>query len=249
MNSSSGPDCDQDSGSKSPDQDSAQQENSTPPNSGAFDDERISPVAKDSVSPQLDRAQAQDGDEHLNDDDRKKWDWKSHWESEAIPKIRFDACYVGIVFLVTLLAILFTWRGTTFGWVSIGCDSCVRSRFDQFAYFFLGGMLGGTLFGIKYLYKVVARGRWHLDRRLWRFFSPFISGGLALAIGTLIDSGIFGLAVKNPTASSYLSLGFIAGYFADNALAKMQEIAETIFGTPERHKSLRSQSQQQSTKN
>jgi hypothetical protein len=177
-----------------------------------------------------------DLDEHLNDDDRNKWEWKSRGDHKAIINIRVDACYVGAVFLLTLIGILLTWRGTIFELVAEGCKSCVRTRFDQFAFFFLGGMLGGTLFGIKYLYKVVARGRWHLDRRLWRIFSPFISGGLALAIGTLVDSGIFGLTVKNPSPSSFLSLGFISGYFADNALAKMQEIAETIFGAPEEHK-------------
>ena len=245
MNLSSGQDCNQDAGRESPDQDSAQQDNTAPPNPSIMEHEHASPAANGSVSHQL----KQDGDEHLNDDDRNKWDWKSRWDNEATKNIQVDAIYVGFVFLLTLLAIILTWRGTTFTWVSIDCASCVRSRFDQFAYFFLGGMLGGTLFGIKYLYKVVARGRWNLDRRLWRVFSPFISGGLALAIGTLIDSGIFGLAVKSPTASSYLSLGFVSGYFADNALAKMQEIAETIFGTPERHKPPQSKSQQQSTKN
>lgn len=246
MNSSSGQDLDQDAEQEPLHQDEAQQSNPAPPNHG----ENAAPiVAKDGASHQFSNPLLLSGDEHLNDDDRNKWDWKSRWDNEATKNIQVDAMYVGSVFLLTLLAIILTWRGTTFAWVSIDCASCVRSRFDQFAYFFLGGMLGGTLFGIKYLYKVVARGRWNLDRRLWRVFSPFISGGLALAIGTLIDSGIFGLAVKSPTASSYLSLGFISGYFADNALAKMQEIAETIFGTPERHKPAQSKSQQQSTKN
>jgi hypothetical protein len=121
------------------------------------------PYDDNKVSEQFNRV----GNEHLNDDDRKKWDWKSRWDTDAIAHIRTDAVFVGIVFLLTLIAIVLTWRGTMFEWISIGCASCTRTRFDQFAYFFLGGMLGGTLFGIKYLYKVVARGRWHLDRRLW----------------------------------------------------------------------------------
>ena len=99
---------------------------------------------------------------------------------------------------------------------------------------FFAGLLGGSLFGIKYLYKVVGRGRWHLDRLTWRIFSPWISGGLALAIGALMDAGIFGVASTDAKASSYFSVGFIAGYFADSALAKMQEIANTIFGKPEK---------------
>lgn len=176
------------------------------------------------------------GDEQLNADEREKWDWKSRWDPNANCHIRNDAFYMALVFLLTLIALLLTWRGTMFDWLAFGCSSCIRSRFDQFAYFFLGGMLGGTLFGIKYLYKVVARGYWNIDRRLWRIFSPFLSGALALAIGSLVESGIFGLAIKSPTPPFYFSLGFISGYFADNALAKMQEIARTMFGATEQHK-------------
>ena len=101
-------------------------------------------------------------------------------------------------------------------------------------YFFLGGFLGGVLFAVKYLYKVVARQYWNMDRRLWRLFSPFLSGGLALVVGALIDSGVLGLTVKVASGAAYLSYGFITGYFADRAIDKMQEVAETVFGAPGR---------------
>lgn len=166
----------------------------------------------------------------INDDKRIKGDWKSRWDNEAIFHIRIDACYVGIIFILTLVLMILTWRGTTFEYIANGCEFCVRNRFNQFAFFFLGGVLGGTLFSIKYLYKVVARGYWNIDRRLWRIFSPFLSGGLALAIGTLIDSGMIGLTTKSTSMTSYFAIGFISGYFADSASAKMQEIADTIFG-------------------
>lgn len=169
--------------------------------------------------------------DHINDDHRKLGDWQSRWCKEAREEIRIDAWYVGIVFIVTLLLLVLTWRGSAFQILSYDCSTCNQQTFNQYAFFFLGGVLGGTMFGIKYLYKVVARGYWNIDRRLWRLFSPFLSGGSALAIGGLLDSGMLGLSINSSSGSFYFSLGFISGYFADSALAKMQEIADTVFGS------------------
>lgn len=169
--------------------------------------------------------------DHINDDHRSVGNWESRWSPEARKEIVFDAWYVGLVFLATLLLLVLTWRGSTFDVLSYKCDICSKQTFNQYAFFFLGGVLGGTMFGIKYLYKVVARGYWNIDRRLWRIFSPFLSGGSALAIGGLLDSGMLGLSINSSSGSFYFSLGFISGYFADSALAKMQEIADTVFGS------------------
>tara|TARA_B100001059_G_C17762097_1_gene543460 strand:+ start:51 stop:716 length:666 start_codon:yes stop_codon:yes gene_type:complete len=172
--------------------------------------------------------------EHVNDDHRVEGDWESRWNKAARVGIRIDAAYVGIVFFLTLVMLLLTWRGTTYELLAYGCTSCSPIKFNQYAFFFIGGVLGGTMFGLKYLYKVVARGYWNIDRRLWRIFSPFLAGGSALAIGGLLDSGMLGLSIKSSSTSFYFSLGFISGYFADSALAKMQEIADTVFGSSAR---------------
>lgn len=175
-------------------------------------------------------------EDHLNTDDRGLYVWESGYPAAARKEIRFDAWIVGSVMAATFVLLLLTWRGDLYGWLAAGCTACQRSQFDRYAYFYLGGQLGGILFGVKYLYKVVARGRWSVDRRLWRFFSPFLSGGLALAIAALTESGVLGLTTGSSGRSAFFSIGFIAGYFADNALAKMQEIAETVFGSPEHRK-------------
>jgi hypothetical protein len=96
----------------------------------------------------------------------------------------------------------------------------------------LGGVLGGTLFAIKWLYHVVARKYWHLDRRLWRLFTPHLSGGLAFAFITLISSGILRVFDRNASQSRALvvAVSFLVGYFSDSAVAKLSEIAKTIFG-------------------
>ena len=173
--------------------------------------------------------------DHLNTDDRPQGKWESRYPSAAKKGIRLDGAYVGILLVLTLAAILLTWKGTIFWLVASDCTSCSPATFKRYAYFYLGGQLGGTLFGVKYLYNVVARGWWNIDRRLWRLFSPFLSGGLAFSVAALTDSGVLGLSTKAQSGAAFFSLGFITGYFADSALRKMKEIADTVFGSPEVH--------------
>ncbi len=170
----------------------------------------------------------------VNTDGRGELDWKSKYETDAIRHIRIDAVYITVSAVVALGAILLTWTGTLFDVLTCGCNNCGRATFDKYAYYLLGGYLGGVLFGIKYLYKVVARSRWHLDRRLWRLLSPVLSAGLALVVGALIESGVLGLTSRVNSGAAYLSYGFLVGYFADRAIDKMHEVAETIFGAPGR---------------
>lgn len=178
----------------------------------------------------------QDDTDHLNTDERSRYQWRGRYDPEAYKEINMEARLVAGIMILTFLCLFLVWRGTAFEWLAGGCADCSRRSFDRYSYFYLSGQLGGILFGVKYLYKVVARGFWNIDRRLWRYFSPFLSGGLALVVGALTDSGILGVTTKSDSAASYFSLGFIAGYFADSALAKMQEIADTIFGPPSRGK-------------
>jgi len=96
----------------------------------------------------------------------------------------------------------------------------------------LAGTLGGTLFAMKWLYHAVAKNFWNLDRRLWRLFTPHIAGILALVVILIVSSGLFGFF--NPETVEKLhfviSLGFLTGYFSDNAAAKLADIATSIFG-------------------
>jgi len=196
------------------------------------------------TKPEVGAAPIQLDDDHPNTDERLKGSWKSRYPPEARKSIRVDAYYVAFVLILTLVTVFLIWKGTAFQTLAGECVTCSRKTFNRYAYFYLGGQLGGTLFGVKYLYNVVARGWWNIDRRLWRLFTPFLSGGLALAVAALTDSGLLGLTTKAGTGSAYFSLGFIAGYFADSALRKMKEIADTVFGSPESHSSHSSQKTQ-----
>ena len=157
-------------------------------------------------------------------DGRKPGEWKSLYPEAARRWICFEALYLMIIFCLvfTLMAlILISKEWTHIGELELGAISSG-----------LGGLLGGTIFSIKWLYHAVARGMWHEDRRLWRFWTPWISLGLAFVFWALISSGllkIFDPAAMNSKLTTFSS-GFLIGYFSDAATAKLSEVANTLFG-------------------
>lgn len=167
-------------------------------------------------------------------DGRDLHSWQSRYSEAARIEIRLEAFAVTAILFASLAMIFVVWSGLLVNWMD--CEICYRRAFSRYGYFFLGGVLGGTLFGIKFLYHVVARGFWNQDRRLWRFLSPWLAGSLALIVGALTDAGFLGLTISANKGSAYLSLGFITGYFGDKALAKMTEMADVIFGTRDNSK-------------
>jgi len=171
-------------------------------------------------------------DEVLNDDERERFNWETRYPNpKAQARIRKESYYVVFVVGIALAGIFLTWQGGFIAWIEGGCVGCAGNTLRKYMYLFFSGLLGGSMFGLKYLYKVVARGYWNEDRALWRYTSPLLSAGLALATGALTDAGIFGLATSaTDSSSSFVALGFIVGYFADRASGKMQEVAETLFG-------------------
>ncbi len=106
-------------------------------------------------------------------------------------------------------------------------------RWPQLLHAWLGGVLGGTLYATKWQYHVVAKGLWSLDRRLWRFFTPHLSGSLALAFVVIMGSGLIEIIDRTAMSSIWVCFGisFLVGYFSDSATAKLSEVARTLFGT------------------
>lgn len=157
-------------------------------------------------------------------DGREPGDWKSRYPEAARKWICIEALYLMIIFCLVFIwiaLILISKKYTHIGELELGAISSG-----------LGGLLGGTIFSIKWLYHAVARGIWHEDRRLWRFWTPWISLGLAFVFWALISSGL--LKIFDPAAMSSkwttFSLGFLIGYFSDAATAKLSEVANTLFG-------------------
>lgn len=172
-------------------------------------------------------------------DGRERLEWRSKYEPDALRHIWFESAYLACLLLIIMIAMAILWLNYPKYW--LGLTDQKYQRFLKYGIAWLSGVLGGTLFVIKWLYHSVARQMWHLDRRLWRFFTPHISGGLAFAIVALVSSGMFRIFDRQAveSLSQVVGVGFLVGYFSDSAVAKLTEIAETVFGTSrgrERHK-------------
>lgn len=176
-------------------------------------------------------------------DNRDSYDWKSKYDDPIARRgMLLEACYLGCLLFGVPLVMLFFW---------LECPKTILHLSDQkykpllkYAFAWCSGTLGGVLFAIKWLYHSVARGLWHQDRRLWRIFTPHISGGLSFFMLALVSSGALRIFDRSATESPALivGLGALVGYFSDSAIAKLTEVAETLFGTiraKEKHKDLR----------
>ena len=176
-----------------------------------------------------------EGDSDLPEiqDGREKWDWKSRYPGAARVHIYCEAFSVAVLFLgaPTLFIVWFAYGD---GWLSelgFGADAAKFATVSLCAA--LGGLFGGSTLGMKWIYHSVAKGIWHQDRRLWRLLSPFISSGVSFGLITLARSGLMPIfdrpALERP--DMVFALGFLAGLFCDKAVAKLQEIADSVFGT------------------
>ena len=167
-------------------------------------------------------------------DERKKWDWRSHYPEEARKGMRFEAITLiaALLVLVLLAGLSLGLADRRFNLSIFGSD--VRISFRLLAIFCVG-CLGGTTFSIKWLIHAAAHGRWHLDRRYWRLMTPLIGGVYACVVMTLFGSGLFtlgqnGLSPLPGTAA----LAFLVGYFSDGVSGLLSNIANAVFGTLEK---------------
>jgi len=162
-----------------------------------------------------------------NTDNRERYDFKSKYDNKARNEIRYEGIFLLFIMLVSLFMIYLNWKGVLLSYFDItsGQDS-----FKRYIYYLASGLLGGITFSIKYFYRVVARGWWHQDRRFWRISSPLLSAVMGFMTGVLIEAQLLNTNIPS-NGASIVAIGFLAGYFADEAVGKMYEIANVIFGT------------------
>lgn len=170
-------------------------------------------------------------------DGKQKYQFESAYPLGCRIQIFCEALYLTV--LMVIGAYLIMWyvsRNFPLLIVEVRADQLSKAAHDLLA-FPIAGLMGGTMFGLKWQYRVSARGWWHQDRRVWRICSPWLSAALAMMIGITIDGGLLGLSIShgapNPS-STLLSIGFVTGYFADSALAKLQDIASVVFSASPR---------------
>lgn len=165
-------------------------------------------------------------------DGREKHSWKSKYPEEAKTEIRCEAVYLAVMFVLSFVLILCVWNGLHEAMISAMSPERLQV-FRKYAFYSVAGMLGGSVFGIKFFYRVVARGYWHQDRRIWRVMSPFLGMGLAFVVGSMLECGVIHFE-KLSSTPGIVSIGFLVGYCADTASAKMIDIANAIFGLKEK---------------
>lgn len=164
-------------------------------------------------------------------DGRRPYEWESRYPAAAIRNIRIEVAYVVCLLFLAPSLMFVIWREEPKSLMSF--TNSQYETFSRCCYSWLGGTLGGVLFDVKWLYHTVARGNWHLDRRLWRMLTPHISGGLSFAFVLLSSSGLLRIFNTEELSrpSVVLSVSFLVGYFSDAATGKLAEVATTVFGT------------------
>lgn len=179
-------------------------------------------------------------------DGRSPLDWATKYPSEAQKRIRLEAAYVVGIFIVFLIGVFILLYFATIAESKIVGDEANPSDGDLtnptnrcflgYVCAWVAGTVGGSLFGLKWMYHSVAKGLWHEDRRLWRILTPHVSGAVSLFTMLLISSGLLQIfdARLIERHGAVLGFGFLVGYFSDKALAKLAETADTLFGVTKR---------------
>jgi hypothetical protein len=163
-------------------------------------------------------------------DSRNQWQWESRYPRKAKIQIGIEAVYLLLLLLGIGLSLYVTWQGQLGGWLSQ--EPTQQKTFSLYAYAWLGGLLGGLLFAMKWLYHTVAHGWWNADRLLWRLFAPLISAALALAFLSLLYGQVLFIVDQDVIRAGPATFGtaFLVGYFSDPAVAALARRASRLFG-------------------
>jgi hypothetical protein len=137
-------------------------------------------------------------------DGRAPYEWQSKFPAEALKQICVEAALLAaaLVTLISLasLALILAGNPNLAAIPAIGSNAPATNIDPRLIVLFFCGAVGGTTFSIKWLIHSVAKGSWHLDRRLWRLFVPLVGGVYACAVLTLLDSGTILGAQVTPRA-------------------------------------------------
>lgn len=160
--------------------------------------------------------------EQIKTDGRRQGDYESRYLDKKIKiRIWIEACYIVMLLVGALIGLLFNYLGKFEHFFQLTGDRAII--FHKVLYCVLSGLLGGVTFGLKYFYRVVARGLWNKDRVFWRLFSPMIAVSLSVVMSVIM--------VKDVSSSSSMSItiGYLTGYFSDEAVSKMYDVACVLF--------------------
>jgi hypothetical protein len=152
--------------------------------------------------------------------------WKSRYPREALDIINWEKRY--LLILLSVFAVIGFFLGIQYKSHIIGCNFAISPKVHSYLFAWIGGSLGGIVYASKWLYHSVARGLWNEDRRIWRVVSPHLSGIVALMFVLIFCSGIIS-NVETYSIHKSCGIGFLVGYFSDNAIGKLSELANVFF--------------------
>lgn len=159
-------------------------------------------------------------------DERNQGEWTSRYHNPVTRRWQIiEAVYVFIMVVLAFVALVLNYNGCFQQWLNIPEDK--KLYFSRIVTCAISGMLGGSIFDMKWFYKSVAHGFWNEDRVYWRIFTPIISLSFAFCLACIFKDNI----VVYGDGFSAATLGFLAGYFSDEAVGKMAEVAKVLFNT------------------
>lgn len=184
-------------------------------------------------------------------DGRGLCEWESRYPQPARKEILYESIYVGLTFIFYFgLVVFFLYLSTHGSYAEESADNSLAkaapngtaiaqtgrvltTSFLGFCCAWAAGGVGGSLFGLKWMYHCVAKQIWHQDRRLWRILTPHLSAVLAFFMMLIISSGFIKVFAENIVIHhiDVMAFSFLVGYFSDKALAKLAEVADTVFGS------------------
>ena len=169
--------------------------------------------------------------ESLPNDGRQKYEWRTKYIADdensvnPLKVMRMEAVYLVVLMALAFVALIANYKGFFVELLGIsGTDIGIITRI---IYCLCAGLLGGVTFSIKIFYRAVARGQWNYDRRYWRMFSPLIS----LSVTSVVAMFMIDDIISSHIYWTY-TIGYFAGYFSENAVGKMYDIAVVLFSSP-----------------
>lgn len=168
-------------------------------------------------------------------DGREQGHWKSRYsDTDAQKEIRWERNYLIIIFCCSIvLSVVIGILLNAFSEQLIFSTKSLGNYFFAWA----GGTLGGTMFSAKWLIHTIAKNTWNIDRQIWRILTPHLSAALALVFIILMNSEMLNITTPNSLSiHKCFGIGFLVGYFSDNAIGKLTELAQVFFGSGLSHK-------------
>ena len=94
---------------------------------------------------------------NVNTDGRKQYDWESKYPECAQKEMKKEAIYIAIILIIAFSLLIFIVGGLIDKVGNlIGLEAKKTASLEGVIIYFFSGLLGGTIFGLKYFYRVVS---------------------------------------------------------------------------------------------